>query len=314
MSTKKFFTTTVALTLASSFIIADPYPAEDALTAAASSQMKGKNTVNAELPRQNLPAQDFAPPAGPRAKSPGTLQLGLSFIYWKTSFNNPDFAQGGYIGPSPLITFGQKVPRGKVEILKMKYHPGFKAKTGWIFPNNNWNLFAEYTWLYQPSETAHARDGSHNPNVRASQSATLPLPTAGDGAQGIAPLFVKGKAAWSQHFNALDLMLANNFYLTPTLSVQPLVGLKGLDVKTINTFEYDMVNLGQTFSQFDGSTYFIFTQEKTKGLGPRLGASSLWNFTRNWGLYGQLAFSYLWMYYKEIHTEDLNSVTGINAL
>jgi hypothetical protein len=297
MTARLFFSATAALTLATS--LASAMMLDYSQTGTAQPQQAS------DQERLNLPPEDqVAPPAGPRLGSWGALDLGISFIYWNAKYSSGELVNGGYLGVDQPLTFGDSLPRGKVVDIGSAYAPGFKARIGWIAPSNNWEIFAEYTWRYQSPHKVHAKASSNNPNLHASDEQTSFLEAAGIYLQ-YTPTMHSATSEWYQHFNVLDFMLSTNFYITRTLNLQPMLGLKTYDIITNQTYEYRYLISSALYA---GSNYRDTRHEKALGIGPRLGFKSLWNFNRNWGINGGLFFSIPWSYFQEKRLETFNFV------
>jgi hypothetical protein len=308
MTARLFFSATAALTLATSL--------GNALFAYSSRNTTSCDApVNCESPWINLPPDGLAPYAGPRAKDPGTLELSVAFTYWTVKFDHAAFAAAGFLGVDPVISFGSNVPEGKVSALHWSFQPGYKVKAGWIFPSNHWELFAEYTWRHQPVTTAHAKASGRNPNLLSLQEVTEPFTDTDYGDGTDFPNCHSMSGSWSQHFNVLDFMLATNFYVTRTVSLQPMLGLKAYNIHTpvkINLYHVRYVTESIT-APYEDSTIKARQVQSAKGLGPRIGAYLLWNFNRNWGLYSKLAFAAPWTYYQVHYLEKTQTAAGVSA-
>jgi hypothetical protein len=304
MTAKLFFSATASLTLATS------------LASALMTARIQNDGEQCQPERLNLPSESFVAPAGPRLESPGALDLGVSFTYWKSKFIPAPYSIGSYLGGNPVLAYGDKLRPGKVSELGSSYEPGFKVKAGWIFPSNRLELFAEYTWRDQPRTKSHATTSGNNANARAQESLGNPFPVTGSDEFDVSsPKFDKIIANWSQHLNVLDLMLSYDFYITRTLSLQPMVGLKAYESKLHIDMTFLTVNYGFTAGlPYAGSNQNLYNTQKAMGIGPRLGMLGFWNFNRNWAVYGKLAFSSPWTYFNVHRYETFSWVThGIKA-
>lgn len=260
-------------------------------------RMRGlENRIDAvEKHQTSAPNMDsLTPCAGPRVKNGMDLHLSADFIYWTARIDTLTYAKTGY---SSTPTSGTP-HKGEVQSVDWSWDPGFKVGLGWFFCHGCWDMNVQYTWLY-----TNVGDTKHSSHL---------LPTYNLLPDSITPdqiSYTKAHAHNDLHFQAGDLELGRNFYVSRTLKLRPFIGMKGTWQKQDYNVFYDAVPaavLGQTFgfkARFDSSMW---------GLGMRGGLNSSWQFSKFVSLYGNLAFSGMWLHYNldrkdTYETVDTNS-------
>ena len=232
-------------------------------------------------PKYPPPTGQITPPAGPRIDTvPRTvagaaLVLTADFIYWQMQEENLVIGEphdNSFSGNTQITTI-------KTGTLDFKYTPGFKVGAGVIFDHDNWDLFANYTWLKQ--NHAHGSiSGTVIKDLRV-------LGTHQPGQSG-PPGFLNEHAKWTCYFNNIDLGLGRQFFISKDLILRPHFGLKG---SWINQRFSTLIIHNYT----DGSLLNQHTCDHQDfwGIGLRAGLNTAWHFTRNWSIYGDIAASEL---------------------
>jgi hypothetical protein len=95
-------------------------------------------------------------------------------------------------------------------------------------------------------------------------------------------------ASWKFHFNALNLELGRNFYISKFLALRPFIGLNSTWQHQDFHVDYDGVE-GATTLDYRMKNDLCFW-----GIGIRGGIDMAWHLASNWSIYGDAAVSALW--------------------
>jgi len=244
--------------------------------------VKDSSMTNGQKTNMN---NQITPPAGPKVEHCCDPYVTADFIWWKASQDGLEYATTGFNGsPSSLAD----ISKGTVHDPDFKYTPGFKVGAGLMFKHDNWDLYAQYTWLRENDvgSSVSQPSGSQLIGMYFFPSSSSLL-VDGDHA----------KADWSLHFNVVDLELGRNYYISNYLTLRPHFGFKGAWID-------------QDFHQkFTGPGFLSEVNEITEikahfdqdfwGVGLRTGLNTCWYFVKDWGLYGDMALSALWCNFDE---------------
>jgi len=222
----------------------------------------------------SIQAQEQTSPSSPLPKGPAHKKgeprddLGFSisadFLYWTVRQDGMFYAVSG-VGTNPS--------KGTVHDLDWKMKPGFKIGLGLDLPHDNWDLFAEYTWI-----KSEASDST----VQNAGTSTL---TSYWAVNGAVAFLQNARANWDINFQNLNLELGRNTALSPYLNLRPHFGLQGTRINQ----DYDATYLTTT-----NLTQKIKQDQDFWGVGLRAGFDTSWHITQNFSLLGDLIVSILW--------------------
>ena len=251
------------------------------------------------------PMQEITPQAKPEVTHSMEPFVTGEFIYWKAYEENVHFAYTGAIS-----TTGANAEEGRVRSPELGWEPGMKLGVGFKFLHDGWDLYTNWTWLnrFDGDKSAETREDS----VAHSLYHTVTTPTPGVLGD---MTFDEAKSDWKMHFNALDLELGRNFYISPFVTLRPHFGLKfgWINQKyTVKTYDFEM------FQEFGGlltpSYNAIRMEQDFFGVGIRTGLDTFWYFTKNWGLYGDFAFAALWSSFESEREDRFSAIDGVTSL
>ncbi|MBS0653232.1 MAG: hypothetical protein JSR39_06830 [Verrucomicrobia bacterium] len=199
-----------------------------------------------------------------------------SFIYWKSSFTDTTIS-ARWQNP------GVQPNKFKKMSLDSQYDPGFKLGIGCNFHRDVWDIFLNWTWL-QSNFTE--KDHTHAPKLGTVLGNIVPQ------AQNV-NLTDKFKARWHFEFDALDLEMGRNFYISKYISIRPFAGLKGAWIEHRLKMNYknpiDPNNL-----PLQSSIHSKY-KDHAWGIGPRLGINSRWVLGKsNFAFLANAAGSLIW--------------------
>lgn len=240
------------------------------------------------------PKAMITPTVAPRVRDGVGLILTADFIWWKTTISNMSYATTGYVGDGVFVPLGGSSKMGHVAEPDFDFQPGFKVGAGLDFAYDGWDFYADYTWLNTEAEKN---------SIHAS---------AGRGAVTLFPFYFiedvvgavtisKESSVWRQHFNVIDFELGRNFFISRRLTLRPHFGLKTgwihenwkLKFTTEDKLAVDLEKRRQKFW----------------GIGTRAGLDTVWHFSKNWGLYGDIAATAMWSDFH-IKAKDRTTIIG----
>jgi hypothetical protein len=236
-----------------------------------------------------LPSREITPEAQPKVTHWADPYITADFIYWKAVEENIHYAYNGAFGST-----NHNADDGRYHSPDFDFEPGFKLGFGLKFKHDGWDLFAQWTWLSEFEGDSHVKadhDGDNVPHYHG-HSAFLPqIGILGD------ITFDRAHADWSMHFNALDIELGRNFFISRYVTLRPHFGLKfgwidqDLHVKADDFTVFGALTQAAIVPPSEGSSK---QDQDFFGVGIRTGLDAVWYFTKHWGLYGDFAISALW--------------------
>ncbi len=241
------------------------------------------------------PTNVITPPVGPAVSGCCDFFMTADFIYWRTTYDGMGYALSGIAHPDPVISrpaLTSFTGKGFIKFPDFDFQPGFKLGAGLKFAHDGWDLYANYTWLNPGTTKATAKETDEQGMLFSTQA---------DFVIG-GPEILRAKNHFRQSFNTLDLELGRNFFLSRFMSLRPYFGLKLSRIHQHQRTNYTPTDL----SSSDAGTTFTITTliEKRNikfwGIGIRGGISPVWYFMKGFGLYGNLALSGMWSYYKTL--------------
>jgi hypothetical protein len=204
------------------------------------------------------------------------------FIYWKPQSDGLDYAYSGNV-PGGGFTSEINAQEGKLQAPSFTYVPGFKAGLGVLTNHDNWDVYAEYTWLrVTEGDTTNALHGSTASPVHGTNQW---------GYLGISPVYGDVAGSWYCNFNALDVELGRNFWISKRLALRPHAGLKFSWIQ--QHYHIKGSNLIVSGSQTD----HLFTQDfslKQFGVGIRTGLDTAYHLWNKWAIFADFALTGLW--------------------
>lgn len=227
--------------------------------------------------------QLITPSAGPRVDHGIDAWIAADFIYWTARMDNLSYAQTG-------VTKGDvNASKGNTKYPDWRWKPGFKAGLGLGIPHDGWDVFVEYTWLHS---RAWNSVNENEKGILATWNISHLL------------LFSKGvddiqsaKSNWKLQYNALDLSLGRNYFVSKFLALRPFIGFKGGWINQDYRVKYHVAatDLDSNLRMKNDQSYW--------GIGLRTGLNTSWHLTQTWSFYGNLALSALWSQF-EVNRKD----------
>lgn len=256
-------------------------------------------------------------PLAPRYEN--NIFLTADFIYWLAKQEGNDYAYTGTAITVPGTTDPNTglVPPwidniGSVYAPNPQAKPGFKVGLGVDLSYDEWDFYAEYTYL---SNKAHSsvysnflNTGilpifSYTPNNSILAQCTYAVSTGATG------FLTQAMGHWSLRFNNVTVELGKWIPLFSSLSIHPHFGLQGSwqsqhfnvsytvgsTTNALNTIGENQVNFRQQFG----------------GVGPRAGLDTSWQCIDHYGLFANTSFAALWSKFKSVSSSvDSNFSSG----
>ncbi len=239
----------------------------------------------------------------------GGVYISADFIWWKAQEDGLEYAWTG--APLAPTAVPPDATPGKMLDACFKYEPGFKVGLGYKFERDSWDLYAEYTWIRFNHEHDEDDDDDCNccpeENTVAWSNYWLPSEVG-----PIAVLMNDEERQWKLHFNALDVELGRNFYISKWLTLRPHFGLKFSWMQQHYDVEYEDILFRQDSSSVIpvGSEVEIEFDQHQFGVGIRAGLNTAWYFTKWLALYGDVAVTSLWNRFREKREDTVETATG----
>lgn len=224
------------------------------------------------------------------------VYVSASYNYW---LNAEDSLELGYEG-TPVTYDGSNFNEDISFISNdCEYHSGFSVGLGKYFCWDNWDLYAEYTWFHNTTNTSKtASDSSINSFLWQVGFRDLTP-------REIAHNQVKSK--WKLDMDLLDLELSRPYYLGCELLFRPHVGLRAAWIDQ----NYDLT-YSDSFYGSEEAVLQINNSSDSWGIGARAGFDSTWRFCSGFYLYGNFAASILYTDYTSVKNSRESEFLGIN--
>jgi hypothetical protein len=190
-----------------------------------------------------------------------------SFIYWQPTEENLEV---GISNVTPLANLGTDGMNGNVIDMNFRFKPGFQVGLGMNFDHDNWDGYAEYTWLRGTD------DVSSNGPVDAGANI---LPFWGHPDNVNSNGYNTATGQWRAKFDFVDGEMARSYYVGTRLSFRPFVGARAAWIRQSYIARY--VNDGG--NAIGGTLQDVRVTNRTRswGIGPRGGIGTNWMM--GWG-------------------------------
>jgi len=228
------------------------------------------------------------------------------FIYWTGRLDTLNYAHTGLSRPNEASPSFKGISEPGSEIgVDHKLSPGFKAGVGLSLGHDGWDTYFQYTWLH-----SHASSTSE-------QTTALWKFAPGSIFSNDFSLIGTSSGQWHLHFNTMDWELGREYFISPHLLLRPFIGLKGTWQRQTYNIDYDNISQadatgGGLFNATSTGSYSINNKQYFWGIGPRIGLNSSWQFNRNWGLFGDIAWSTLWSYFTDSRIDTAKEVSAFS--
>jgi hypothetical protein len=189
------------------------------------------------------------------------------YIYWVPSVQSNTGVSGVYSGGSTSPV------EGKAFYPNFNGLSGFRVGLGMNMDHDNWDLFADYTWLQKNSKSLHT-----NYDVTSGSTAV--------GAYMPTNRFVnQASNYWTYQFNNIDLDCGRDFFVGRYFALRPHAGFKFAWTKQTLFAEY----VDTTSHEFEATNHQHFW-----GVGVRAGVDPTFYLSDNWQFFCTTAVAFPW--------------------
>ncbi|HKZ00270.1 MAG TPA: Lpg1974 family pore-forming outer membrane protein [Rhabdochlamydiaceae bacterium] len=213
----------------------------------------------------------------PKAYGEGFFVTG-DFLWWQAEQDGLEYAvvTDVYTGPESVYN------HGRVKEIGFEWGPGFRVGLGYNLPWDGWDLYANWTHFHKDSHSHVSAPSDKNVSPVWSAYLNTPKNRASE-----------ASAHYGLTYNILDLELGRNFFASHSLSLRPFIGIRGAWIDQDVRYEYE--NLQVVVPPKDEHNKL---KNDFNAGGFRAGFNTTWHFTRNWGIFGNIAASLM---YGEFH-------------
>jgi hypothetical protein len=253
-----------------------------------------------------MPHQVITPAVAPIVDADVGAFITADFIWWKPHIGQMEYALNGIVDGGNFVPTDTSTRKGRVKEVEFDFKPGFKVGAGLNFEHDGWDLFANYTWLKSGVEHNHINAESG----KGASTLTFFVAPGGAGLMMPAGAFVgsfnvsNARSSFEQHFNAGDLELGRNFFISQHLTLRPHVGLKGAYISDELDLHY--IPTASALTEINAIAGEQHMQQRMWGVGTRAGLNAVWHFNKHWGLYGNAALTALW---SDFHVKTKDEVS-----
>jgi hypothetical protein len=257
---------------------------------------------------RNVPI--ITPPVAPHVVDGTDTFVYADFIWWQTYIDGMEFAYSGVADNGYAVPVGSSTGSGHAVHPEFQYAPGIKAGFGWHFDHDGWDMQAGWTMLSsnveQNSLSTFASSGVGMSSIQEVVLNNGSVQTIG---------LSDASSKWKQDFNVIDLELGRDFFLSRYLTMRPFAGLKSAWIHETTTNTYvaapGILNSGTVATPTSTLTsYVLDNYQHLWGIGIRGGVGTGWHITKNWMLYGDMAFTNLWGVFHKSAKGMNNSSVG----
>lgn len=254
---------------------------------------------------ENIKGKVITPNAGPAVENGVDLFLSADFIYWYSSFGKEDATDLVRDFTTADARANGVKRTGNLKALN-SLDPGFKVAIGLDLNYDGWDTLLEYTWL-RPKDTKSNDVTGTDKTLRRRDEPSYAT-------RGLVTAFNTLKRTIRLSYNTINWELGRSYFVSPKLTLRPHFGLKGAwqtlrrSAHTSGITSTDFLNV----SVVTGSSVSHAKQDYW-GIGIRAGLNTSWMFSRNWSMFGNMAFSPLWGRFKtttEFFLDTVDTQTG----
>lgn len=226
----------------------------------------------------------------------------LDVLYWRTKIGGTEYA---YSDQDPNATLPIK---GRTKHMEFSWDWGVRAGLGYNFEYDYWDVRAQYTW-FETSGSDSTSAGLNSSLVPLRGSAIIAGRTA-----NVQDIFIFCKRAKSQYdvdYQAVDLELGRDYYVSSKISLRPHWGLKTAWIDLEQSTRYTGGNpTGQNGEILGLGRNTVHVKEYSDfwGLGPRTGIDTRWYLGEGFSIFGNIAGALLYGYFEVDHKERYTPV------
>lgn len=255
------------------------------------------------LKSQAMPS--YLAPATTQVRGSWDLFVTGSFIYWQPTQDNMEYGltntlyQGNVSGPTTATGL-----KGTWLEQSFSFQPGFKVGVGLNTEHDNWDLFAEYTWLRD--ETSSSSKGPTTGDILATRG--ISVNAAGT---TVANVFTSASQSWTCNLDFLNLEMGRGCYFGRALTMRPAFGVRGTLIRQKLNSTY--TNASITTNNALPGVATVQDYVHSWSVGPRAALYSNWLVGSRFRLYGNVAGDATFTQYDMKYNHQFILTTGAAA-
>jgi len=239
--------------------------------------------------------------AGPRVCDGTDFFITVDFIWWTAREDGLGYAMTGVNNTSDM-----NGGKGSVQHPDWEWDPGFKVGAGFNVGHDGWDIYAQYTWLHFEG----SKDRTSDPTgvVNDTNDLVGMWAISGNSIGGV-PL-VSANGRWDLHFNAVDVELGRNYFVSQYLTVRPFIGFKG-------TWQHQDYKVRYASNELTNSVRNVDRMRQDHdmwGIGIRSGFNFAYHFVRDFSIFGDIALTALMTKFdidRKDRTEEFELNNGV---
>lgn len=213
-----------------------------------------------------------------------------SYIFWQPREENLEL---GILNNNRLVITPITIA-GRVANMNFNYKSGFKAGLGILSNQDNWDVFAQYTWL---------RGRQHSHATAPTNGVIIPFwghPTFISMIDPADPILT-AKSRWRLALDTIDAQLARSYYVGTKLTFRPFFAGRVAWIKQKFTAVYE---------QTTNPPYQVRYSSHSWGLGPEAGITTNWLLGYGVRVTGSAEADILYTRYNTYHQEQNGAVSS----
>lgn len=233
-----------------------------------------------------------------------------SLLYYSPCVGGTEFA---FTDGSPLLNYPVE---GRTKEMKFGWGAGFAVGLGLNLGFDNWDLKANYSHFSHGDSRSISTAGCSGATVIPMRGGVCSNPTTGG-----SWLATKAKSSYDFDFNAVDLQLGRNYFLSHLLSIRPFFGIKAAFIDLEQTTRYcggdsdanPTLFCGQSFQFLGPNNLRVRESNNFKGAGPEAGLQGRWFLAKGFSFFADTVGSLIYGYLDVDHAEKISSSADENV-
>lgn len=247
-----------------------------------------------------------AQPCGNGGNWCDNIKLDASFLYWKVTGDELDYAYDITTASNDGVEYNRK----RFHNVSGDFEPGFKIGLGLDLPCICWDT--NLVWTHFDSKNS----SHHDVDYRGGSEVTVAIPFFQGSEVGVSTgdrLVSKGSLNFK--YDVVDLEFGKWICCNNCLLFRPHVGLRAVDIREKFHSELDVFSTNSTVLRDD---YRAHINNEFKGLGVRAGLDADLQLCEGWSVIGRSAVSIVWgntkikndfVNFDEIDSQDVARVS-----
>ncbi|MCB1109858.1 MAG: MOMP family protein [Chlamydiia bacterium] len=231
--------------------------------------------------------------------------ISFDVLFWKTRVGGTEYA---YTDQDPVGTLPVK---GRKKSMEFDWDWGLRVGLGYNFDHDSWDVRAQYTW-WETSGSDSVRAGLNSSVIPLRGSSFLTTAPAQNQTVGEFFYCTSAKSMYDLDYQAVDLELGRDYYISSTVSLRPFWGLKTAWIDQEQRTRYTggelTINQGVNVLGLQGNTVHVKEDSDFWGLGPRTGIDTRWYMGNQLSIFGNVSGALLLGHFDVDHKERYSAV------